>query len=710
MTALLKATELRVSFADRARKPLFGSIPMIDVLHAVDFEIHAGESVGIVGESGSGKTTLGRALLRLVPAVSGEIRFDGRDIAALPESEIRPLRSRMQMIFQNPLSSFNPRRTIGESISAPLLAMGLAHGEDVRRQAETALDRAGLSKALYGRYPHELSGGQRQRAGIARAIVTSPRFIVADEIVSGLDVSTQAQVLTLLRELQKELGLALAFIAHDLSVVRLLCSRVMVLLQGRVVEEGRTPALFNWPRHAYTRRLIDAIPLPVLDPGWLDREAYGTVKPQADVGAVAVDQSQIRRTSIMGEFVKVKARDGRKFRAYLAKPEKGSGPGLVLLQEVFGINDFMKSMADRFAEEGYVVLVPDLYWRLEPGVSLTYSDADRTHAMDLRRRFDVDQAVEDIGATIRSMRKLDEHKGKVGVLGFCMGGGLAVLTAARKKVDCAVSYYGTGIDGYLGEARNIRCPMVLHFAGNDKHCTPDVQERIKHAFRKRMNVAIHVYPGVEHAFASPARDSYDKPAAMMAYSRSLALLRGEMGPHYDLSHLWDMHCYHEFATRDVDATMKTMVSEPYVNHIPTMTGGVGHDHLKRFYKYHFVDSNPDDTRLIPISRTIGTDRVVDEMLFCFTHTREIDWMLPGIKPTGNYVEIPLVAIVCFRGDKLYNEHIYWDQASVLRQVGLLNATGLPVAGVETAKKLLDETRPSNTLMSDLWKKSEGKPI
>jgi carboxymethylenebutenolidase len=170
-----------------------------------------------------------------------------------------------------------------------------------------------------------------------------------------------------------------------------------------------------------------------------------------------------------------------------------------------------------------------------------------------------------------------------------------------------------------------------------------------------------------------------------------------------------MHCYHEFATRDVDATMKTMVAEPYVNHIPTMTGGVGHDHLKRFYKYHFVDANPDDTKLIPISRTIGSDRVVDEMLFCFTHTREIDWMLPGIKPTGKYVEIPLVAIVCFRGDKLYNEHIYWDQASVLHQIGVLNGKGLPVAGVETAKKLLDETRPSNELMADQWRRSDGKP-
>jgi len=182
------------------------------------------------------------------------------------------------------------------------------------------------------------------------------------------------------------------------------------------------------------------------------------------------------------------------------------------------------------------------------------------------------------------------------------------------------------------------------------------------------------------------------------------------GQPYDLAALWEDHCRYEFGERDVDATMETMVAEPYVNHIPTMTGGVGHDQLKRFYTHHFVNSNPDDTKLVPVSRTVGKDRVVDEMLFCFTHTREIDWMLPGIPPTGRYVEVPLVAIVCFDGGKLYNEHIYWDQASVLVQIGKLDPEGLPVAGIETAKKLVDKTLPSNTLMAEAWKKSEGKPF
>ena len=155
--------------------------------------------------------------------------------------------------------------------------------------------------------------------------------------------------------------------------------------------------------------------------------------------------------------------------------------------------------------------------------------------------------------------------------------------------------------------------------------------------------------------------------------------------------------------------MKTMVADPYVNHIPTMTGGVGAAHLARFYQHHFVNVNPADTKLVPVSRTIGADRVVDEMLFCFTHDREMDFMLPGVKPTGKYVEVPTVAIVGFRGDKIWHEHIYWDQASVLVQIGLLDPAGLPVAGIETAKKLVDETRPSNALMAR-WAKSAGKPI
>lgn len=177
----------------------------------------------------------------------------------------------------------------------------------------------------------------------------------------------------------------------------------------------------------------------------------------------------------------------------------------------------------------------------------------------------------------------------------------------------------------------------------------------------------------------------------------------------DLSALWEEHCRCEFAARDADATMATMVDEPYVNHVPTMTGGVGRDELKRFYKYHFIGANPADMELVPVSRTVGADRVVDEMVCRFTHTSEIDWMLPGIPPTGRAVSVPLVAIVQFRSGKVAHEHIYWDQASVLVQIGKLTAEGLPVAGAETARKVLDKEQPSNALMR-AWHGSEGKPL
>jgi carboxymethylenebutenolidase len=167
---------------------------------------------------------------------------------------------------------------------------------------------------------------------------------------------------------------------------------------------------------------------------------------------------------------------------------------------------------------------------------------------------------------------------------------------------------------------------------------------------------------------------------------------------YDLAELWEAHCRCEFETRDVEATMATMVAEPYVNHIPTMTGGVGFDKLREFYANHFIGANPPDLELAPVSRTVGESSVVDEFILRLTHTTRIDWMLPGVEPTGRPVEIPMVAVVQFEGDKLIHEHIYWDQASVLVQLGLLDSKGLPVAGAETAHKVLDVSLPSNTLM------------
>lgn len=404
---------------------------------------------------------------------------------------------------------------------------------------------------------------------------------------------------------------------------------------------------------------------------------------------------------------KITSPDGKTFTGYLSLPEKGRGPGLVLLQEIFGINPAMRQIADLFAEEGYVVLVPDLFWRLQPGIQLGYDPADFQKALDYYKQFDVDQGVADIGAAIQTLKSLPACTGKVGAMGFCLGGLLTYLTAARHDVAAAVGFYGVGIENYLGEAKNIRCPLVLHFGGKDSFVPAEAVQKIHAAFSGRDDVSSYLYPEQDHAFYRPGGDHYDRPSAQLAHTRALEVLRRAIGPHYDLSALWDKHCEYEFAVRDADATMTTMVAEPYVNHIPTMTGGVGQKELHRFYKHHFIPTLPKDTKIVTISRTVGADRVVEELLFCFTHDCEVDFLLPGVPPTGKYVEVPMVAVVCFRGDKLYHEHIYWDQASVLVQIGLLDPNKLPVAGIDTAKKVLNEKRPSNTLMAR-WKESAGE--
>jgi len=262
---IYRVKDLRLSFADMARKPLVGRAPRIEVLKGISFDIPKGAVLGIVGGSGSGKSTLGRAMLRLIEPDTGKIEFDGVDITHAPEATLRPMRHRFQMIFQDPMSSLNPRQRVGTIIASPLRLQGL---DGIGARVDEALDMVGLPRSFAKRYPHELSGGQRQRVGIARAIALRPDFILADEIVSGLDVSSQAQVLSLLDELVRELGLTLAFISHDLSVIRRLCSDIIVLHHGEIVETAPTAQLFNAPQAAYTRELLDAIPLPDPDQAW----------------------------------------------------------------------------------------------------------------------------------------------------------------------------------------------------------------------------------------------------------------------------------------------------------------------------------------------------------------------------------------------------------------------------------------------------------
>ncbi|KAI0068437.1 NTF2-like protein [Artomyces pyxidatus] len=205
-------------------------------------------------------------------------------------------------------------------------------------------------------------------------------------------------------------------------------------------------------------------------------------------------------------------------------------------------------------------------------------------------------------------------------------------------------------------------------------------------------------------------DPYIRSATSLAYSRTLDLLRRQLGPRFDLEKLWERHTYYEFVERDAPKTMSTMVNVPYVNHVATLTGGMGYDDLARFYKYHFTKVSPPDTELITISRTVGADRIIDEMIFKATHTTEIEYFLPGVRPTGKPLEIAMVGVVAFRGDKLTFEHLYWDQASTLVQLGLLDRTSLPIAGVEVAQKVMNPFGvPSNTLLTR-WKESEGLSI
>ena len=271
--SLLEARGLGLSLPDRSGSGLFRR-RLRPILRDIDLVIEPGESVGIVGESGSGKTSLGRTLLRLHEPTAGTLRFGGLDITHLREDRLRPLRADVQIVFQDPLSSLNPRHRVEDILAQPLLAYGrVASRAEGRAQARALLERVHLPAAFGERYPHELSGGQRQRVGIARAIALQPKLVVADEIVAGLDVSTQAQILALLRELKRDD--ALVFISHDLSVVRALCDRVIVLRDGAIVEQGSCAEIFDRPRQPYTRALLDAIPLPEPEPGWVMRSAPG---------------------------------------------------------------------------------------------------------------------------------------------------------------------------------------------------------------------------------------------------------------------------------------------------------------------------------------------------------------------------------------------------------------------------------------------------
>ncbi len=259
--ALLEVADLVVHFTRRTG--LFGTRrETVQAVNGVSFAIGRRETLGLVGESGCGKTTLARAVLRLVEPTSGTVRFDGSDLAALAPAELRRARRRLQIVFQDPYASLNPRMTIGRAVREGLEVHHIARGAEADRRVRALLEEVGLSADAADAYPHEFSGGQRQRAGIARALAVEPELLVCDEPVSALDVSVQAQVLNLLADLQARRGLSYLFISHDLAVVRHVAPRVAVMYLGRIVEEGPADALFTGPRHPYTQALLSAVPVP----------------------------------------------------------------------------------------------------------------------------------------------------------------------------------------------------------------------------------------------------------------------------------------------------------------------------------------------------------------------------------------------------------------------------------------------------------------
>jgi peptide/nickel transport system ATP-binding protein/oligopeptide transport system ATP-binding protein len=254
-----------------------GAVRAVD---GISFEVKRGEALGIVGETGCGKSTTARLVNRLLTPTEGSIKINGREIASLKRKELKPLRREVQMIFQDPYSSLNPRKTVGAIIGDPFVIHGMNKGEGERKRAvQDLMEQVGLNPEHYNRYPHEFSGGQRQRIGVARALALHPKLIIADEPVSALDVSIQAQILNLLRDLQREFDLTLIHISHDLSVVRHMCDRVAVMYLGKMVEVADSDVLYSHPRHPYTGALLSAVPVP--DPALLARKQ--TVVPGGDV-------------------------------------------------------------------------------------------------------------------------------------------------------------------------------------------------------------------------------------------------------------------------------------------------------------------------------------------------------------------------------------------------------------------------------------------
>ena len=259
---LLEVTDLVKHFPIKQGIIIDREVDQVRAVDGISFAIERGETLGLVGESGSGKSTACRAVLNLIKPTSGSVKFEGREIAGFGRRQMRPLRREMQMIFQDPYASLNPRKRVGQIVADPLKRQGVATGSELRKRVQELLERVGLQSEHYNRFPHEFSGGQRQRIGIARALALQPKLVIADEPVSALDVSIQAQIINLLDDLQDELGLTYLFVAHDIGVVRHISDRIAVMHNGKIVEEGTADQVCETPRDDYTKKLLAAVPIP----------------------------------------------------------------------------------------------------------------------------------------------------------------------------------------------------------------------------------------------------------------------------------------------------------------------------------------------------------------------------------------------------------------------------------------------------------------
>ncbi|KAI5867374.1 carboxymethylenebutenolidase [Durotheca rogersii] len=380
--------------------------------------------------------------------------------------------------------------------------------------------------------------------------------------------------------------------------------------------------------------------------------------------------------------------------ATIAAPlsRRGRGPGLLLLVDAgLDLGKHEKTLdpppLHKWAEEGFAVAQLEIA-----------SSAGRTSvSADLRAAI----------SALSALPSCDQSE-RMGIITYMSAVGAAVMEAIESCAEiCAVVYYGVSPPSLVSG----KLASIAHIAGagSGDEVSSDGQ-----------NVKCYYYAGAGPRFAIPAHDHYRSGSASLAHTRTLSFLKPLVGgPYFDLERIWDEHTYWEFEARSVEETMATMVEEPYVNHVPTLTGGVGRRALTDFYANHFIFSNPPDTELELVSRTVGIDRVVDEFLFKLTHDRVIDWLVPGVPPTGRYIKVPFTSIVNIRGDRLYHEHISWDQATLLRQLGLLpdylpfpypvsgeaaaSAASweyrLPVAGVESAEKLASQSSVvSNTML------------